>query len=211
MSNTFTQSPITICLNTGSLGHSTRDTLLLPLSKTDEDSVLLSKPALVAIASQDEREIRDVTSGDGGPFGSGSGATSITPTTTPTVPPTDSTLPSVYIEIVLDISFSDYLKQQREIEDGILQVLQEFRSTSRKRDVEGQSISVELDRERSSNKTSSLRVFFRNEETGEVDIESTAELYAVLVSNRDEFLLRLANTIDIVSPKMHEKRKTALY
>ena len=137
--------------------------------------------------------------------GSGSGDDPLTPSYTP----------SVYIELTLQIAPDKY-ERSKETILMILETYLDATTTLRKRATSGgnTSIVLELDREKSSNATTVLRVFVVDSESGDLNIDATSDLYDALLADRVAFYKDIKDKTTIVSSLFAlicAHRKTILY
>ena len=72
-------------------------------------------------------------------------------------------------------------------------------STNRVKRETGDTIVLELDSEKSTNDITVLRVYIIDSESGDLNIEATAELYDAIVSNNQMFKTQIKRETDIVS------------
>ncbi|CAI7996218.1 Tyrosine-protein phosphatase non-receptor type 7 [Geodia barretti] len=121
--------------------------------------------------------------------GSGSGDDPLTPSYTP----------SVYIELTLQIAPDKY-ERSKETILMILETYLDATTTLRKRATSGgnTSIVLELDREKSSNATTVLRVFVVDSESGDLNIDATSDLYDALLADRVAFYKDIKDKTTIV-------------
>ena len=141
----------------------------------------------------DERSRHEIYSRDADVLGSGSGEdTALTPTTT--------FIPSIYIELTLRIAPDDYEKDRETIDEKVVEVVQDYQTVPRKRAaVEDRNVELQHDSEKSKESETVLRMLVTDNESGEQNVEATAELYRALDSDRETVYALIKNATQIVS------------
>lgn len=160
-----------------------RETVLFPSTVTETKR---ESPPI------DERSRHEIYSRDADVLGSGSGEdTALTPTTF---------IPSIYIELTLRIAPDDYEKDQETIDEEVVEVVQDYQTVRRKRAaVEDRSVELQHDSEKSKESETVLRMLVTDNESGEQNVEATAELYRALDSDRETVYALIKNATQIVS------------